>query len=462
MLVATAVGSALPSPRSLAAVAAARDDDAAGAAAADRPGDRSSASTPSRGEVVRRIPAGRTPSAVAVGGGALWLVDADARTVLRVVPSSRVVETLATGATPTDIAFGAGSVWVANGRRLPDTQFIGPVATAVARLDPTTRTERAAIGLPRDGRLDLESRRQPLAVLDGRASGPSHPDFSVVRSTRRTGAITRDNSRRAARRRSPTGGPASGCSASTARSSGSTSVPAASCDGASNPPARSDRSPSARNAAGSRRPRTGRCGGSAAGAPSRSARSSSRLASPTSPSAPNGVWVANPIAGTLTQRRPGDGATSLRTIDLDGIPRSVAIDGDTVWVAVIPDPVASRGVRRRRRRRPSRRTCASRRSAGERRRRTCWSSRTCRCRAASASARRRWRRRSRSSCASKASARAAFRVAYQSCDDSIAQHGALRRGEVRVQRARVRREPGRDRRRSGRSTRPARWRRCPS
>ena len=123
------------------------------------------------GDVVRRIPAGRTPSALAVGDGALWLVDADARTVLRIVPSSRVIETLATGATPTDIAFGAGSVWVANGRRLKDTQFIGPVATAVARLDPTTRTERTEVAPASNRGLDVESRRQPPRGVGGRALG---------------------------------------------------------------------------------------------------------------------------------------------------------------------------------------------------------------------------------------------------------------------------------------------------
>ena len=133
-LVATAICSALVAA---ALAALALRDDAAGSTAVAGEGTVVGIDVES-GDVVRRIPAGRTPSALAVGEGALWLVDADARTVLRIVPSSRVIETLATGATPTDIAFGAGSVWVANGRPLPDTQFIGPVATAVAQLDPTT------------------------------------------------------------------------------------------------------------------------------------------------------------------------------------------------------------------------------------------------------------------------------------------------------------------------------------
>jgi branched-chain amino acid transport system substrate-binding protein len=46
------------------------------------------------------------------------------------------------------------------------------------------------------------------------------------------------------------------------------------------------------------------------------------------------------MAGTLTQV---DSETTrvLRTVDLEGIPRSLAIEGETVWAAVIPDPTPS-------------------------------------------------------------------------------------------------------------------------
>jgi branched-chain amino acid transport system substrate-binding protein len=46
-----------------------------------------------------------------------------------------------------------------------------------------------------------------------------------------------------------------------------------------------------------------------------------------------GVWVANPIAGTLTQVDP-ETTRIARTIELDGIPRSVAVGDDVVWVAL--------------------------------------------------------------------------------------------------------------------------------
>ena len=335
VLVATAVGSALLAA-TLAAVAV-RGDDTAGAAAATGGGSVIGIGADS-GEIVRRIPAGRTPSAVAVGGGALWLVDADARTVLRVVPSSRVVETLATGATPTDIAFGAGSVWVANGRRLKDTQFIGPVATAVARLDPTTRTERAAIGLRRVGGSTSNLVDNHLAVSRD-ALWAVAPDFSVVRADATTGAITRTI------RDVP----------AAAVATGGAGVWVVGVDGAvvrldersgrvvrraSIPPGSVGSIAVGRNAAWVTVPADGTLWRIGAG------RAESAGATELAPGiadlavAPNGVWVANPIAGTLTHV---DAETTrvLRTIDLDGIPRSLAIDGDMVWVTVIPDPVAS-------------------------------------------------------------------------------------------------------------------------
>ncbi len=101
------------------------------------------------GRIQRRFPAGRTPAALAAGAGQLWLVDADARTILRLETSSGETETLATGATPADVAIGAGAVWIANGSPLSAAQFVGPVATEIVRLDTRTRTQRATVALPR-------------------------------------------------------------------------------------------------------------------------------------------------------------------------------------------------------------------------------------------------------------------------------------------------------------------------
>ncbi|HVF79032.1 MAG TPA: AfsR/SARP family transcriptional regulator, partial [Solirubrobacteraceae bacterium] len=100
---------------------------------------------PRSGEVAREVSVGKTPAAVAVGEGAVWVLDADAHTISSVQSSSSAVTTFGTGATPTDLAAGAGGLWVLGGAALAESQSGGPVATALARVDPTTRTVRARI-----------------------------------------------------------------------------------------------------------------------------------------------------------------------------------------------------------------------------------------------------------------------------------------------------------------------------
>ncbi len=307
----------------------------------DRRGDRWSASTPSRARSCGASRPGALRRALAVGDGALWLVDADARTVLRIVPSSRVVETLATGATPTDIAFGAGSVWVANGR---------PLAGHAVHRARWRRRWRASIRrrarsgprsrLRRDGRLDVEPRRQPPRRVGGRALGGR---AGLLGRPRRRDDRSDHGDRFATsrRRRSPPVPRASGCSESTARSFAWTSVRGGSCDERPSSRARSDRS---------RRPERGlghHAGGRKALAHRRRARRvrrsdrSSHLGSETSSSRrrPSGSRI--PSRGRSRSGRSGDHAGRFATIDLEGIPRSLAIDGDTVWATVIPDPVAT-------------------------------------------------------------------------------------------------------------------------
>jgi DNA-binding SARP family transcriptional activator/ABC-type branched-subunit amino acid transport system substrate-binding protein/outer membrane protein assembly factor BamB len=289
------------------------------------------------GSIERRLPAGRTPSAVAVGDGAVWMVDADARTLLRVVPSSRVVETLATGATPTDVAFGAGSVWVANGSPIPDAQFIGPVATAVARLDPSTRTERGSFRLRRAGKAVSNLVDGHVAVSSG-AVWAVAPDFSVVRFdpvTRRVTATTRALPA-AAVATGPAGVWVLGVDGSVAR-----------LDERSGRVVRRASVPSAYVGSIAVGDDSAWVTGTAEGKlwRIRAGRAESVGAIDLSPGvgdlavADSGVWVANPIEGTLSQVNPDTGRV-VRTIDLEGIPRSLAVDGETLWVAVSPDPVA--------------------------------------------------------------------------------------------------------------------------
>ena len=323
----------------LAAVLLLRRNGEHGQTAVVRPGEGAVvALDAATGSVRQRLALGRTPSAITAGNGVVWLVDADARTVLRLSESSRVVETLSTGATPTDIAVGEGSVWVANGRPLEGAQFVGPVATAVARLDPTTGTERADIRLPRRGGAVSNLVENHLAVKGG-AVWAAAPDFSIVRIEAATGAITARSTavRAAAVAAGPAGVWVLGDDGAVARHDERTARPLAR--------AKVPDFSVGSIAVGDDAAWVTSSGGSLwrIGAGSKPTVGAIQLVRGISDVAvgSDGVWVANPIAGTVTKVGL-DSARVERTIDLDGIPRSIAVDGETLWIASVSDPAASR------------------------------------------------------------------------------------------------------------------------
>ena len=293
------------------------------------------------GEVRRRITAGRTPSAIAARDGDVWVVDADAQTVLRLSASSRVVETLSTGATPTDIALGPATAWVANGRPLEDAQFIGPVATSVARLDSATGTERGDTRLPRvDGSLSNLVENH-LAVSEA-ALWAITPDFAVARIAASTGAVTAVS--RAVR--------------AAALAAGPDGVWVLGVDGAVVLLEENDARPKLRT-----RVPASSVGAIAAGADAAWVTSPAdgrlwRIGGPRTPTlgaielqhgvsdvvvAEDDVWVANPLAGVLVRVDPAS-ATVEETVDLDAVPRSLAFDGETLWVAAGAEPSAAEKV----------------------------------------------------------------------------------------------------------------------
>ena len=291
------------------------------------------------GTIRRSIPAGRTPSAVAVEPDAVWLVDADGRTLLRVVPTSRVVETLATGATPTDVTLGAAGVWVANGRRLRNAQFVGPVATAIARLDPATGTERGTESLPRGGGA-LSNLVDNHVTTSADAVWAIAPNFRVARLDAMTGKITATTNGRSR---------CGDCGRSRGRlGRGGVDGSVARLDERTAKPVRRTTIPGfpgggiavGDDAAWVTSPGDGRLWRIGAG------RARSLGATQLDPGigdvavSATGVWVANPIAGTLTHVDP-DTTRIVRTIELDGIPRSVAVADDVVWVTLAQGATAA-------------------------------------------------------------------------------------------------------------------------
>ena len=315
-----------------------RDGDQTGRAAVVVPGEGAVvALDAASGSVRRRIALGRTPSAIAVRDGVVWLVDADAQTVLRLSEGSREVESLSTGATPTDVAAGPGSVWVANGRPLEGAQFVGPVATAVARLDSTTGTERENVPLPRRGGALSNLVENHLAVSKN-ALWAVAPDYSVVRIATATGAITARSTAvgAAAVAAGPAGVWVLGNDGAVVRLDERTARPVARArvpdfDGGS-------------IAVGENAAWVAASGGTLwrIGGGSRPTLGAVQLDRGISDVAvaPDAVWVANPVAGTVTKVGL-DTARVEHTVHLDGIPRSIAVDGGTLWVASVADPIAS-------------------------------------------------------------------------------------------------------------------------
>jgi DNA-binding SARP family transcriptional activator/ABC-type branched-subunit amino acid transport system substrate-binding protein/streptogramin lyase len=144
---------------------------------------------PASGDVVARVPLGTAPSAVAVGGGSVWAVDADDRTVSQIDAETRtLVRTFSTSGTPTDVAVGAGSVWIGNA---PSAGNLLP--TSITRLDAETGlvVDTIDLGAPPAGHLwslIAGLSRQHIAAAED-AVWVINPDLTVSRIDPRTNRI---------------------------------------------------------------------------------------------------------------------------------------------------------------------------------------------------------------------------------------------------------------------------------
>jgi YVTN family beta-propeller protein len=82
---------------------------------------------PRTNRLVATIQPGANPADVAVGEGAVWVVNASDRTVSRIDPETNSVRTAPAGGDPHGVATGEGAVWV-----------FSPRDQALARIDPNT------------------------------------------------------------------------------------------------------------------------------------------------------------------------------------------------------------------------------------------------------------------------------------------------------------------------------------
>jgi branched-chain amino acid transport system substrate-binding protein len=147
------------------------------------------------GKAVSYSQVGNTPSTIAVGEGAVWVLNADDRTISKIDPeTNEVVKTFGTGGETTDLAVGEGAVWVGNGARTR-----GPVAlvhtASISRLDPeTTLATAPAAALP-----ELAENPAAVSAAESKVLGVSQlaagagavwaisPDRTVSRIDRDTG-----------------------------------------------------------------------------------------------------------------------------------------------------------------------------------------------------------------------------------------------------------------------------------
>jgi DNA-binding SARP family transcriptional activator/ABC-type branched-subunit amino acid transport system substrate-binding protein len=115
------------------------------------------------GEVRARTSVGRAPGPLAVGAGATWVVDTDAQTITAIGDD---VRTFSTGRPPLDVAATRDALYVGTGAPSSATQIAGPVVDAVQRLTPSTQTVRATVAL---GHRSVERRppERQLALVDG-------------------------------------------------------------------------------------------------------------------------------------------------------------------------------------------------------------------------------------------------------------------------------------------------------
>ena len=128
---------------------------------------------PESGRITASYPVGKSPGAVAVGGGSVWVANRLDGTVPRIPESRRPTRssTIPVGGAPSALAFGAGSLWVADGE-----------ARKVAQVDPGADKVLQTI--------TVGNAPRSLAVTAGALWAVSGVDGSVNRidldSTRRT------------------------------------------------------------------------------------------------------------------------------------------------------------------------------------------------------------------------------------------------------------------------------------
>ena len=156
-------------------------------------GNAVAAIEPAHGEVSSYTATGATPSNVVTGGGSVWVLNADDRTISRIDPQTRKIEkTFGTGGVPTDLAFEDGSLWVGNGSVASVGLASQGYTSSVARIDPETYLVTATVTLPYDHSVDpgFTSPLSRMAAYRG-SVWVINPDLTVSRIDTRTARVVK-------------------------------------------------------------------------------------------------------------------------------------------------------------------------------------------------------------------------------------------------------------------------------
>jgi YVTN family beta-propeller protein len=133
------------------------------------------------------------PSNIAVGEGAVWVLNTETDSVSRIDPETKkVVRTFDAGDHPSDLAAGEGALWIGQGggggAGAPDVPLI---TQRIARVDPKSGRITRTVTLPDSsgGALGAPSMGDPRIAVGAGAVWASNPDDTVSRIDPETGKI---------------------------------------------------------------------------------------------------------------------------------------------------------------------------------------------------------------------------------------------------------------------------------
>jgi len=147
------------------------------------------------GTIAAQVGVGSRPSQIAVGAGAVWVLNSDDNTVTEIDSATRkAVVTFGVGPRPVAIAAGSGALWLESGPASTGSQVEGSMLPAtLAKLDPTTRTAMQTVHLPTAfvGTAYNRLPGQRLIVVGAGSVWTVGGDYRLLRLDARTGRVLR-------------------------------------------------------------------------------------------------------------------------------------------------------------------------------------------------------------------------------------------------------------------------------